>query len=172
MQNWRKYRNYRKYTNTGGSFTYVIRVDGRRVEVSEEIYTEYASSARRIEYMEHDLKRSRVLQDADGKAVRDENGQPVILPEREVSLEKLIGGDWEYASAEPSPEDDLIARHDIDALRAGLALLGDAERALITALFFEGLTEREYSARSGIPQKTVNDRKHRILGKLKKYFQK
>lgn len=34
---------------------------------------------------------------------------------------------------------------------------------LIEALFFEGLSERAYSERSGIPQKTVNDRKNRIL---------
>ena len=65
-------------------------------------------------------------------------------------------------------EDDAILKIMVDRLKEALAELTDAERELIEAIFFEGLTEREYSAKSGIPQKTINDRKQRILLKLKK----
>jgi RNA polymerase sigma factor (sigma-70 family) len=172
MKNWRKDRNFRKHENADGSFTYVVTVDGEDVEVSEAVYREYAAADRKMEYMELDLKRDRVLQDAHGRAVTDENGCPVILPEREVSLDKLVSEEWDYPSSAPSPEDEVIERLEISALYSCLDLLDAGERALIDALFFDGLTEREYSSKTGIPQKTINDRKQRILGKLKKIFQK
>jgi RNA polymerase sigma factor (sigma-70 family) len=172
MKDWRKYRNYRRYKAADSSYTYVIRVDGVSVEVSKEVYMAYASSARQMEYMEHDLKRDRVLQDAYGKLVRGSNGQPAILPEREVSLDKLIGEDWTYSSADPSPEEILLKACELETLREALTLLDANERDLIETLFFMGMTERELSKRSGIALMTLNDRKHRILRKLKKYLSK
>ena len=171
MQNWRKNRNFRKIENADGTFTYVVKVDGVMVEVSEEVYATYAQGGYKMENMEFGIKSDRVLQGADGRAVRDKHGNPVVLPEREISLDKLVGEDWDFPSSEPSAEDTVLARLEVEALRSCLDLLGADERELIDTLFFEGTTEREYSARSGIPQKTINDRKLRILGKLKKYLQ-
>ena len=51
-----------------------------------------------------------------------------------------------------------------------MASLTDEERSLIDALFFVGMTEREYAARIGIAQKNVNARKQRVLEKLKTFF--
>jgi len=170
MQNWQKSRSYRKYENADGSFTYTVTVDGENVEVSAEVYRAYAVAERKMEYMERDLKRDRVLQDADGKAVKDENGRPVELPEREVSLEKLVDEDWDYPSSEPSPEESVIGQLEISALYECLDLLEADERALIDALFFDGLTEREYAAKIGVTQKAVNKRKHKVLEKLKNLF--
>lgn len=45
------------------------------------------------------------------------------------------------------------------------------EQELIQALFFRGLSERKWSEECGIPQKTINDRKQRILAKLKKMLE-
>jgi len=172
MQNWRKNRNFRKIRNADGTFTYVISVDGLKTEVSEEIYNAYAQGGYKMENMEFGIKNDRVLQDADGRAVRDEHGNPIVLPEREVSLDKLIGEDWDFPSSEPSAEDTVLARLEIEALHSCLELLDADERKLIDALFFDGLTEREYSARTGIPQKTINDRKRRVLEKLEKLLRK
>ena len=93
MQNWRKTRSYRKIKNPDGSFTYLIKAGDKYVPVSKEVYTVYAQSERQLEYMDLDLKRDRVLQDADGKAVLDKTGLPIILPEREISLDKLMAED-------------------------------------------------------------------------------
>ena len=174
MQNWRKYRNFRRYKNADGSYTYIITVDGEKVEVSKELYREYASASRKMEYMEHDLKRDRVLQDADGKAVLDGNGQPVELPEREVSLDKLIDEDWDYPSFEPSPEDVAFAFGDLEheELRRCIALLTDDEQALIHALFFEDMTEEAYAEAQGITRQGVNKRKLKILKKIKSLWGK
>ena len=170
MKNWQKDRNYRKYENADGSFKYVITTNGKAIEVSEDVYKVYAASERKMEYMELDLKRDRVLQDRNGRAVLDENGLPVLLPEREVSLDKLIGEDWDYPSSAPSPEDMLVGQYEIETLHNCLDLLDADERALIDALFFEGLTEREYALRINVTQKTVNNRKQRILKKIKNNF--
>lgn len=56
----------------------------------------------------------------------------------------------------------------LDKLKKALCELPDNERQLIDALFTQGLSEREWSAQSGIPQKTINDRKNRLLTKLRK----
>ncbi|NLO86764.1 MAG: sigma-70 family RNA polymerase sigma factor [Clostridiales bacterium] len=172
MQNWRKTRSYRKIKNPDGSFTYLIKAEDMYVLVSKEVYTVYAQSERQLEYMALDLKRDRVLQGADGKAVLDQTGQPSMLPEREISLDKLMGEEWDYPSSTPSPETTVLDRLETTALHQSLSSLAVEERTLIEALFFEGLTERAYSERSGIPQKTVNDRKNRILKKLYQLLKK
>ena len=172
MQNWRKTRNYRKIKNPDGSFTYLIKVEETYMPVSKEVYTVYAQSERQLEYMARDLKRDRVLQDADGKAVLDQNEQPIMLSEREVSLDKLMAEEWDYPSSAPSPESAVLDQLEITAVHQCLASLDTDEKALIEVLFFEGLTERAYSERSGIPQKTVNDRKNRILKKLYQLLKK
>ena len=56
----------------------------------------------------------------------------------------------------------------LDKLKKVLCELPDNERQLIDALFTQGLSEREWSAQTGIPQKTINDRKNRLLTKLRK----
>jgi len=172
MQNWQKNRNFRKHRNTDGSVIFVITVNGEKIEVSEAVYSAYAEGGYKMEHMEHSVKNSRILQDSNGIAVRDEHGNALLLPEREVSLEKLLDENWDFLSSEPSPEDEVMERIQIEALHEYLEILDANERALINALFFDGMTEREYSAKTGIPQKTINDRKFKVLGKLKKLLQK
>lgn len=61
---------------------------------------------------------------------------------------------------------------DLQNLRKALGQLSKAEYDLIYHLFLadEPLTERQYGAVRGLPQKTVNCRKKVTLGKLKKYL--
>ena len=168
MQKWHGYNHYRRYKNADGSYTYTITVGGETVEVSRELFMEYASHARKMKYMELDLKRDRVRQDEYGRTVTDANGLPVLLPEREVSLERLMEDDWEFPVEAPGPDDDVLRRMEYDNLHRCLDLLTPDERALIDALFFEGMTEREYAEESGRHYMTIHSRKVRILDKLKK----
>ncbi|MDO5714767.1 MAG: sigma-70 family RNA polymerase sigma factor [Tissierellia bacterium] len=55
-----------------------------------------------------------------------------------------------------------------EAIKEALNKLSEKERALIHLLFFEDYTEREAASKIGISQKTVNNRKKKILEKLKK----
>ena len=59
----------------------------------------------------------------------------------------------------------------IDKLNRSLPLLEKSEQELIRALYFEELSERQFSECSGIPQKTINNRKKKILLKLKKLLE-
>ena len=57
----------------------------------------------------------------------------------------------------------VVHRMMLDKLRSALAMLSEDEQKLVNAIFFQELSEREWSSISGIPQKTINDRKRRIL---------
>ncbi len=171
MQDWRRNRTYRKCRNPDGSIMFIITVSGADVEVSEAVYTAYAQSERQLEYMEQDLKRDRAVWDAAGMSIVGTDGLPVTLPEREVSLEWLMDEGRDFPCVAQGPEDEVVRRVELDGLRRCLDLLVPDERALVDALFFEGKTEREYAQLSGIPQKTINDRKTRILARLKKQLQ-
>ena len=59
----------------------------------------------------------------------------------------------------------------VDRLKAALLLLSDSELALINAIFFEELSEREVGLQLGITQSVVNKRKAKILVKLRKIIE-
>lgn len=67
--------------------------------------------------------------------------------------------------------DQVEARLMTDKLLRCLPLLTAEEQELIRALFYDGRTEREWSAKTGIPPMTIHDRKVRILKKLKKLLE-
>lgn len=58
----------------------------------------------------------------------------------------------------------------LDKLRAVLPLLTDKEQRLIRALYFEGMTERQYAEQEGVYHSAIHKRKVWILAKLKKYW--
>ena len=59
----------------------------------------------------------------------------------------------------------------VDRLKAALPLFSGSEQALINAIFFEELSEREVGLRLGITQSVVNKRKAKILAKLRKIME-
>ena len=59
----------------------------------------------------------------------------------------------------------------LDRLRGCLSFFSETDRQLLESIYFKEMSEREFSKISGIPQRTVNDRKRRILAKLKKYLE-
>ena len=81
-------------------------------------------------------------------------------------------GDEVIPNDDDSIEDDVLRQLDIETLRRALDTLTEDEYALICALYLQDkpMTEREFSRKTGIPQKTLNDRKARILKKLKSFF--
>ena len=58
-----------------------------------------------------------------------------------------------------------------DRLKTALSLLSDSEQALVKAIFYEELSEREVGLRLGITQSVVNKRKAKILTKLRKMLE-
>ncbi|MGN0663458.1 MAG: sigma factor-like helix-turn-helix DNA-binding protein [Negativibacillus sp.] len=54
----------------------------------------------------------------------------------------------------------------IEKLRKCLNTLSDGERELIQALFYDNLSERELSKKTGFHNMTIHNKKVRILKKL------
>lgn len=51
-------------------------------------------------------------------------------------------------------------------------MLDGPDRKLIVELYLHGKSERQMSRETGVPQRTINDRKRKILSKLKKLMEK
>lgn len=95
--------------------------------------------------------------------------------EHEIQMSGLIGGEdgayenfREFIDTENVPDNTVLKKMEIKALQRAVSALPDADKALIQALFYDGLSEREYAKETGIPQKTINNRKMVILRKLRK----
>jgi hypothetical protein len=130
-------------------------------------------SDRKAEYMERDLKRERYLRDKHGKIVLDANGQAVTLPARETSFDQLCEAGYSLPIASASAEEMFIEAEfpKYGELYRSLNQLTEDELALITALFFKGQSEREYADSIGVKKQSVNEKKLRILRKLKKLLE-
>jgi len=136
---------------------YYIRLQGRSVEVARDVYTAYYRMARRGRYLEErDLTHGKVLYS-------------------QLDSSETIGEDM-IPDCDAIPVDEVVETIlAVEKLQKCVAMLREAERELIDALFFsnggDGMTEREYSMQSGIPQQTVNDRRQKILLKLRKMME-
>ncbi|HBR01224.1 MAG TPA: sigma-70 family RNA polymerase sigma factor, partial [Ruminiclostridium sp.] len=129
---------------------YRIKVQGQLVPVSEEVYLTYHRMKRRETYLEERDTTNGVFYysalDTEGT-----NGEDVIP-------------DLVSPRVEDAAVDKLLA----EKLHQCLSQLTRDEQELIFTLFFQNKSERQLAAETGIPQKTINDRRHRILVKLKK----
>lgn len=132
---------------------YYINVPGALVEVSEGVYFAYYQEKRRGRTLKEKDERNGAVS-YDGLDTPELTGQEMI-PDRDAV----------------SVEDAAIANILRDKLHRCLALLDEPDRQLIQALYFEGLSERKYAKRVGIPQRTISDRKRRILDRLKKLLE-
>ena len=145
MKKWQEERNYRRiYNEAGEAIANIITVDGVDVEVAEDVYLAYSQADRRERY------------------VREEQFSGKIL-----SLE-----------AAPSAEEEALEREQAQSLAErkemlllAMLSLNDADRELINALFFDGVSTRDYAARIRITQRAVIKRRDRILRDLKKCFE-
>ena len=95
--------------------------------------------------------------------------------DHEIQLSGLIGGEndnyenfHEFVDDENTPEDIVIDAEIKRAVRESVSALNKEEQKLVYALYEEGVSEREYARRTGIPQRTINHRKEKILEKIRK----
>lgn len=129
---------------------YRIRISGELVAVTEEVYLCYYRMKRHALHLEEkDKKHGVVFYSSMDNG--ETNGEEAIP---DLSLRHI--------------DDIVVDKLMSEQLHRCISQLTEPEQALIDALFFQGKSEREFSTKNGIPQKTINDRKQRILNKLKK----
>lgn len=142
---------------------YEYDVDYRKLypEASDDVVRFLHHDDQKRKYKDYDLKAETFVADQE-KCVA------VFIPSREDSLERLLDEDKQFKQDCKPLEDEVIQSVMIAKMMECVALLTEAERKLIAELFFNGKSEREWSAECKIPRMTICDRKNRILEKLKK----
>lgn len=121
---------------------------GMLMEVTPEQYRDFYKERRRQKYLYERSKENRDIS-IDMLTTEQFNGADILF------------------SDEMDIEEQVAYKLLLDKLHNCLSLLTEEEQELIYALFFGEKTEREWSAETGIPQKTINNRKRKILLKLK-----
>lgn len=131
---------------------YIIRIQGKLIEVSEDVYFAYFRMERQERWQE-EKKASHEVMSYDAL----DNGET-------VGLESIAD------TASPSLEEISIANELRDRIRYAVDALPRAERELIQAIYYDGMTEREYAKQRGISQMGANKRRRKILSKLKLFL--
>ena len=131
---------------------FFIPVQGYLLEVDQRHYQDFYRAKEREAYLKK-LNAKYGLLSIEAFDNEDDNGTDYIQAETEDVAETVT---------------HLLM---LDKLRSVIPMLSENEQELIQALFFRGLSERKWSEECGIPQKTINDRKQRILAKLKKMLE-
>lgn len=159
MRNWHKNRNYRRIKDEKGNvIANIITIDGVDVEVTEEVFLAYSQADRRERYITEELEPRKIL-------------SLDRLLEDNVPLDEL------GAEQEPSAENSLLDQ--VDAIEKAqqktrlitiLSDLDNEEKQLIQALFFNGISAREYARQMGVQLRTVQYRRDKLLDKLRQKF--
>ncbi len=129
-----------------------IPIQGCLLEVVREQYTEFYRDKERWRYLQKLDTRNSLLS-LEGFTDSEGNVLDFIVDEAVDVSETVIHAVM------------------VDRLKAALPLLSDGEQALIRAIFFDGLSEREVGLRLGLTQSVVNKRKAKILAKLRKIME-
>ena len=128
---------------------YMIKVEGKLVEVTPDVYYAYFRMERQERWQEEKQQGYAVMSyDAldDGETVGVE-----VVPDLTT----------------PSMEEAVMTREIHEKLHRALDALPKAERELIQAIYFDGFTEKEYAVSSGLSQQGVSYRLRKILSKLR-----
>ncbi|MGM9590677.1 MAG: sigma-70 family RNA polymerase sigma factor [Faecousia sp.] len=131
---------------------YIIKVEGKLVEVTPEVYYAYFRMERQERWQEeklqgHDVVSYDALDNTETVGVE-------VLPDLRL----------------PSMEEDIMTREIYEKLHRAVEALPKEERDLIHAIYFEGKSEREYARSIGISQNSTLKRRRKILSKLKKFM--
>lgn len=96
----------------------------------------------------------------------------------ETQFSALHGGDdgayenfHEFVDEDANPEKLLMEQLVVEKLYSALALLDQADRELIEALYFKELSERKFAERKKVSCVAIHNRKVRILKKLKEILE-
>jgi len=128
---------------------YIIRVKGKLVGVTPEVYYAYYRMARQERGQEEKKQRNGVF------------SYDALDTGETVGLEAIPD------SITPSVEEMLVSKELKACLHRAIDNLPRAEQELIQAIYFQGMTEREYAKHVGISQAGVSHRLRKTLSKIR-----
>jgi len=128
---------------------YMIRVKGKLVEVTPEVYYTYYRMKRQEDWQDQKKKDHHVM------------SYDALDTENFVGLEAIPDTDA------PGVE-EIVSEKDLkERLHKAMESLSQAEKELVQAIYFKGVSEREYAEQHGISQMGANKRHRKILSKLR-----
>ena len=131
---------------------YMIKIEGKLIEVTQDVYCAYFRMERQERGQEEKKQRhAMVSYDA-------------------LDTEETTGAEAMPDLITPSQEQQIIAQESRGTLHRAIDALPQSERELIKAIFFEGLTEQQYAEASGTSQQGVSYKLRKTLSKLKKFL--
>lgn len=128
-----------------------IPLHGMIMEVDKDAYLEFYKTQRRQKYINERSKDNNDIS-FDSLTTADFNGENI-----------LIGSD--------NTEDQAIRNIMSEDIRHVISMLKSSDRELIHAMFYEGLSERQYAECCGVNRNAIHKRKVRILEELKKFLE-
>ncbi len=155
MTNWQKNRNYRRIRQADGSIKNIIIVDGQKVEVTYEVYKAYSQMDRRERYLDELDSQETIL--SIEKMVEDG-----VSPDK-YTIECFVSAEDALIDAMDAIEHEEM----LMALRNAIDTLTDAEKDLIQAIYYDGISAREYARRQGVYPRTVMYRLEKLHEKLR-----
>ena len=129
---------------------YFIPIEGKLIEVEENVYIAYYKMGRRERYLEE----------------RDQEN--CVLSYDAMDRDGMVGQEMFHDPGSPSLEDLALAKELMAQLHRCIDMLPKAERELIQAIYFDGMSDTEYSKKVKRSQQIVSYNHKRILSKLKK----
>lgn len=147
------YSELQELEQSGKSYAekFFLPLYGMLMEVTEKTYKWYYKDKRRQKYIdERSLLNGDVSYDA-------------------LDTDETLGAEV-FADTKTDVEAAVINKMTVAELRKAFLLLSPDERELITAIYIQNLTEREYAKQKGVYHNAVHKRKLRILEKLKKFL--
>ena len=141
---------------------FYLYIDGKPVEVSEEVYREYCRGERKERYFMEDLKAEHFIVDAEAQTV-------TVIPSREDSYERLVEAGKQFGG-NCEPMEDSVTRSIL--LETVIHTLSPEEQKVIRELYYLDKTERDLCALFHVSQNTIHYRKMRALKKLRELLEK
>lgn len=122
---------------------------GMIMEVDEAIYIEFYQMQRRQKYIDERSKDNKDIS-YDSLTTDEFNGEDILVDDGE------------------SVEDQAIRNVTAEEILFVISMLKPSDQELIRAMFYEGISERQYAKRCGVNRNAIHKRKVRILEELKK----
>ena len=136
----------------------IIYLQGKSVEVSEDVYNYLKKSDRQFKYAYQDRKKEKI---------KISEKEVLIKPSGEDSLDRLMELGMDFPDKTIDLYESVMKKI---MLEQALSKLDDEERNLIIQLFYFDRTEREVAAEIGVSQVYVHKIKKKILCKLYEFL--
>lgn len=132
-----------------GREVYHLYADGKKIEVTEELYRAFYKYKRREKYLKESDEEHKLYHYSD------------------LDTDELLGEEMFSYPHEESVEDRVVDHILRETVRRCVEELPEEDQVLLFALFYQQKTERECADEFGTCQKTINNQRKRILDKLR-----